>query len=245
MNILITGSEGKIGKILIRELSEEYNFWRLDKAANRENENYWKVDISNERKLTGVFHEIFRISGSVDVIMHLAAESHTDAPWESILRNNIIGTKNIYECARKFEIKKIIFASTNHITGCYEKKGIPKKMINISTPVRPDGDYAVSKIFSEALAREYWELYGIRSICLRIGSVLENDNPTDNPRLMKTWLSHRDLTQIIKKSVEAPVNFGIYYAVSRNTGRFWDISGAEKELAYSPRDNAAKFNKSL
>ena len=56
---------------------------------------------------------------------------------------------------------------------------------------------------------------------------------------MQTWLSHRDLAQLVKKSISARINFGIYYGVSNNDGRFWDIANAEKELGYIPQDNAA------
>ena len=62
---------------------------------------------------------------------------------------------------------------------------------------------------------------------------------------MKTWLSHRDLVQLVRKSLESDVEFGIYYGVSDNTGRFWDISNAEKELGYKPEDNAAEIKKRM
>ena len=238
-NILITGSEGRIGKILIQKLSKAFNFWCLDKTLVQVNKQSRAVDIGDFKKLAFVFREMQEASGGIDAVIHLAANSQLNAPWKSVLHNNIIGTKNIYECARQCSIRKVIFASTNHVTGCYEKSGTPKNIISISDPVCPDSDYASSKIFGEALAKEYLEIYGIYSICLRIGSVLADDNPTIIPRCMQTWLSHRDLAQLVKKSISARINFGIYYGVSNNDGRFWDIANAEKELGYIPQDNAA------
>ena len=106
-------------------------------------------------------------------------------------------------------------------------------------PIRPDSDYGSSKAFGESMARQYYECFGIASICLRIGSVLENDNPTEDERLMRTWLSQRDLIQLVRKSILSDVKFGIYYGVSNNRGRFWDISSAEEEIGYKPQDDAS------
>jgi hypothetical protein len=42
----------------------------------------------------------------------------------------------------------------------------------------------------------------------------------------------------VKKSLLSERDFGIYYGVSDNKGRFWDISNAEKEIGYHPQDDA-------
>ncbi len=105
--------------------------------------------------------------------------------------------------------------------------------------MRPDSDYGSSKIFGEAVARQYFELCGIKSICLRLGGVLRSDDPTRDERDMKTWLSHRDSIQLVKKSLLSDIGFGIYYGVSNNKGMFWDISNAREEIGYEPRDDAS------
>jgi hypothetical protein len=97
----------------------------------------------------------------------------------------------------------------------------------------------VSKAFGEAVARYYCARWGIEAICLRIGMVLSSDDPTSDARLRKIWLSHRDLVQLIEKSLTANVNFGIYYGVSNNKGAFWDITNARNEMAYEPVDDGS------
>lgn len=87
----------------------------------------------------------------------------------------------------------------------------------------------------------FYERYGLETICLRIGSVTNGDDPRAHPRYMSTWLSHRDLVQLVKKSLLADVKFGIYYGVSNNRRRFWDISNAEAEIEYHPEDDASSF----
>ncbi|HEY9151311.1 MAG TPA: hypothetical protein VIN60_00380, partial [Anaerolineales bacterium] len=52
-------------------------------------------------------------------------------------------------------------------------------------------------------------------------------------------LSHRDLVQLVRKSLLADVKFGIYYGISNNAKCFWDISNAEAELGYLPEDDAS------
>jgi nucleoside-diphosphate-sugar epimerase len=240
--LLITGSRGRIGKILTN-LKHSYDIYGVDIVGEQDERNHI-ADISNYYEINYVFKRI----GSIRYVIHLAAAGARNPykmDWGSILRTNIIGTKNVYECARLYGVKRVIFASTNHVTGGYE--GIPPilhkqdnpRMISVSDPVRPDSDYATSKVFGEALARQYYELYGLESICLRIGSVLEDDDPTKNDRFMKTWLSHRDLVQLVSKSLSTKVKFGIYYGVSNNKGRFWDILNAEKELGYKSQDDAS------
>jgi hypothetical protein len=74
------------------------------------------------------------------------------------------------------------------------------------------------------------------------GTVLADDDPRKNIRFLTTWLSHNDLVQLVKKSIcSGNVKFGIYYGVSNNKGRFWDISNAEQELEFHPQDDASSL----
>lgn len=237
---LITGSEGIVGNILKKALSFEYTLLGLGRRKF-DLDNYFQANIVDLNNL----EDVFKRMGKIDVLIHLAGDPRDDAPWESILKNNIIGLRNIYEMAKIFSIPRVIFASSNHTTGCYE--GMPRtlhkqqnpEMITMAHAVRPDGDYGSAKVYGEAVARQFYDLYGIESICLRIGTVRDHDDPTRDERHMKTWLSHRDLIQLVQKAIKSDVGFGIYYGVSNNTGRFWDISNAERDLGYIPQDNAA------
>ena len=238
--LLITGSSGKIGSILTKSISDVFEVYGLDLMASP-GEQKFRADIADYEQLAGVFQELVPLP----YVIHLAAASRVSAEWDIVLKNNIIGTKNLYEAVKEYDIKKVIFASSNHVTGAYE--GIPPtlhqqsepKTISIRDPVRPDSDYAISKVFGEAVARHYYELYGIHSVCLRIGTVLSDDKPKENKRSRKTWLSHRDMIQLFTKSILSHVEFGVYYGVSNNRGRFWDISNAREEIGYNPEDNAS------
>jgi len=243
--IIITGSEGTIGTVLCPSLANQYQIVRTDKA-DTSGQNFHRADVSDFDSIKTVFGE----NAGTEYVIHLAASSLVDTGWEETLRNNIIGTRNVYECARLFGIKKVIYTSSNHVTGGYE--GIPPELhtknsgvqISVDDPVRPDSDYGSSKVYGEAVARQYYELHGIRSICLRIGTVTADDDPAQDPskRMFKTWLSHRDMVQLFRKSLETDRGFGIYYGVSENKGRFWNIENARSELGYQPVDDASDNN---
>ncbi len=243
--LLITGCNGLVGRILWDGLKNDFDLYGLDISSNKSSEKIFQADISKADEVQTIFHRI----PSLTYIIHLAGDPRVDADWDSVFANNIGGTKNIYEAARLAGVKRIVFASSNHATGAYE--GFPPSLhtrqnptlITTRDPIRPDGFYGASKAAGEAIARMYYEVYGLESICLRIGSVIKEDNPSVNPRFESTWLSHRDLVQLVRKSLLADVKFGIYYGVSKNAKRFWDISNAEAELGYHPEDDASKRKK--
>ena len=240
--LLITGCNGLVGRILWDHLENDFDLYGLDISSSKSSEKNFQADISKPEQVQSVFRRI----ASLTYVVHLAGDPRADADWDSVFANNIGGTKNIYEAARLAGAKRIVFASSNHVTGAYEifppshrTKPNPT-LITTRDPIRPDGFYGVSKAAGEAIARMYYEVYGLESICLRIGSVPKEDDPRINPRFESTWLSHRDLVQLVRKSLSADVKFGIYFGVSNNNKCFWDISNAEAEIGYHPEDNATE-----
>lgn len=240
--LVVTGSSGKIGTILMGGLADLFELYGVDVVATP-GERTFRSDISEYDQIAGVLKEIM----PVPYIVHLAGDPHVDGEWSSILRNNIVGTKNLYEAARNYKVKKVVFASSNHVTGGYERTSerlherVWTENITIRDPLRPDSDYATSKVFGEAIARQYYELYGLESVCLRIGSVVAGEEPPNNERYRRIWLSHKDLLQLFKKSILSDVPFGIYYGVSNNKTSIWDISNAREDLGYIPEDDSSRF----
>lgn len=239
--LLITGCNGLVGRILWDDLQNDFDLYGLDISFGKSSEKIFQADVAKAEQVQSVFSRITNLT----YIVHLAGDPRVDADWDSVFVNNIGGTKNIYEAARLIGVKRIVFASSNHATGAYE--GFPSSLhtkqnptrITTRDPIRPDGFYGVSKAAGEAIARMYHEVYGVESICLRIGSVTKENDPRINPRFESTWLSHRDLVQLVRKSLLADVKFGIYYGISNNAKCFWDISNAEAELGYLPEDDAS------
>jgi len=82
-------------------------------------------------------------------------------------------------------------------------------------------------------------------IVLRIGSYEYRQKPPEfsmGPRILSTWLSDRDLLNLVERSIVAPgIKYGIYYGISANARAYWDITNAVSELGYRPVDNAEEY----
>ena len=83
------------------------------------------------------------ISG-VNAIVHLGGMS-VEGPFGPILQANILGVYNLYEAARRHGVKRVVFASSNHVTGFYRQN----ETLTADHPARPDGLYVLSKAFGE------------------------------------------------------------------------------------------------
>jgi nucleoside-diphosphate-sugar epimerase len=242
--VLITGVNGLIGQVLIPHLAKTFAIRGLDIVPSQKGGSFRTADITEREEVQAVLDAF----SPIDRVVHLAANPSVEADWHSALMTNIHGTWNVFFVASQFNVKRVVFASSNHATGCYE--GIPPSLhrqpdpptILVDDPIRPDSPYGISKITGEAIARYYYDLHGMEAVCVRIGSVLKDDDPTRDDRLRSTWLSHRDLRHLMDRALladETFPGFGIYYGVSNNERRFWDISNAETELGYRPKDDAS------
>jgi nucleoside-diphosphate-sugar epimerase len=229
--ILVTGAAGAIGQAIRPSLGERY--------ALRLMTHNKRVDPTSDEQVVVAditcLAEVEAACAGVTAVVHLAANASGHAPWESVLEANIVGTYNVFEAARRAGVPKVIFASTNHVSGWYEKE---RSYVQPDMPVRPDSLYGASKAFGEALGSYYSDAFGLEVICLRIGSFLPK--PRD-VRGLSTWLSYRDCAQLFLRSLDADVRFGIFYGISRNTRRYWDITSAQEVLGYQPEDDAEAF----
>jgi NAD+ dependent glucose-6-phosphate dehydrogenase len=242
MRLLITGINGLIGTILQNAFKDAHEVYGID-LEGEFSDQVRSADISEYGQVAQVIQQF----NPLEAIVHLAGDPSPQASWESVLKANIIGTRNIFEAARELEVPRVIFASSNHAVGVYHGYDpesytfTEPQSIKISPydPPRPDSEYGVSKVFGEAIARYYSDRWDVSAICLRIGAVLKNDDPTVDPQNRKIWLSHRDLIQLVEKSLTTNVKFGIYFGISNNKDAFWDISNARAELGFAPVDDGS------
>ena len=77
--LLITGSSGQIGRILMDGLSDSFDIYGLDLVSNENNNNTYKADITDPGQIRSVFERI----PSLTYVIHLASDPRMDADWQS------------------------------------------------------------------------------------------------------------------------------------------------------------------
>ena len=231
--LLLTGAAGGLGRVLRPRLKPHCRSLRVsdlaDLGAAAAGEEVVQADLADRPA-------IFRLLEGVDAVVHLGGVS-TEHQFDTILPANIVGAYNVYEGARKHGVRRIVFASSNHVTGFYRQD----EVIDARAPVRPDGYYGLSKAFGENLAQFYWDRHGIETVSIRIGSSFPE--PKDR-RMLATWLSYDDLERLVVASLTAPVvRHTIVFGASDNTTGWWDNTAA-KHLGWRPQDSSEPFRAS-
>ena len=245
--VLVTGAAGRIGRLVRSYLGEKYELSGLDLLEVEDIESH-VADLADLDAIRPAFE-------GKDTVLPLGGDPRGEAPFDSVVRNNIIGTHNVFEASREAGVGRVVFASTNHVVGYYPEKEEPYKAVfegrfgDIRQPmellstdlVRPCCYYGVGKALGEALGSYYHDTYGLSCICLRIGGVLlEDEWWRERGAGLAMWLSHPDAAQLVERSIDAPpsVGYAIVYGVSNNTLRIHEIESAERILGYRPQDNA-------
>ena len=228
--ILLTGAAGGLGQALRPRLKAHCNVLRSSDRVilgmATEQEEFVLAELANASAVMAMMQ-------GVDAVVHLGGVS-TEAAFEPILQANILGMYNLYEAARKHGVKRIIFASSNHVTGYYKQS----ETINAAHPPRPDGLYGVSKAFGEDLSRFYFDRYGIETACIRIGSSFPE--PKDR-RMLASWLSYDDLHRLITACLTTPVlGHSIIFGMSNNAVTWWDNAHA-KHIGFIAKDSSDVF----
>lgn len=115
--ILITGAAGRLGSILRQDLHAYADVLRLTDIADlgelAEHEEGFICDLAD-------FDRVLPLTNDVDLIVH-AGGVPVENTFESILQSNIRGTYNIYEAARQNNVKRVIYTSSNHAIGFYDR----------------------------------------------------------------------------------------------------------------------------
>jgi nucleoside-diphosphate-sugar epimerase len=173
MNVfLVTGGAGFIGSHLVEELVNRGESVRvLDNflTGKRENIQPFLDDID---LIEGDMRDLslcrVAVKG-VDFVLHQAALPSVPRSVEDpILTNaiNVTGTLNLLTAARDEGVKSFVFASSSSVYG--DDPRMPKVEGEEGTLLSP---YAVSKLAGEKYLQVFFELYGLRTVCLRYFNV--------------------------------------------------------------------------
>ena len=164
--ILITGGAGFIGHHIVEELIDNNNIIIVDNLSNSNKQNintkaiFYKINIKDSEKLENIFLE-----HKVIYIIHLAAQISSkyslEFPIEDV-KENIIGTINIINMAKKYKVKRIFVSSSAAVYGDLKLMPIDENCIT-----KPISNYGISKLTME----RYIEISGIDYIIFRLSNV--------------------------------------------------------------------------
>jgi uronate dehydrogenase len=226
----LTGAAGRIASVLREGLAEDVSELRcLDLrpvGLLRPHERSYQLDLADRDGMAAAFD-------GCEGVLHLGGYPG-EADFHDLVAVNIVGTYHVLDAARLAGARRVVYASSNRITGFYPIT----TLVNVEMPVRPDGLYGVSKAACEALCRVYSDKFGLSTVSVRIGSFPEE--PRD-VRDLSTWLSRNDVVRAFRAAMSAPdVSCATFYAVSNNAHVYWDAR-AGRELGYEPVDSAETY----
>lgn len=232
--LLLTGAAGGLGQVLRERLKANCDVLRLsdrvDFGPAGEAEEIMLADLADAQAVSAMVQ-------GVQAIVHLGGVS-VEGPFGPILQANILGVYYLYEAARLHGVKRVVFASSNHVTGFYRQSDT----IDATHPPRPDSLYGVSKAFGEDMSRFYYDRYGIETACVRIGSSFQE--PKDR-RMLASWLSFDDLHRLITACLTTPVlGHSIVFGMSDNAVTWWDNAKA-RHIGYVPQDSSDVFREAV
>ena len=181
-------------------------------------------------------------------------------------------TANVYRAAIDAGLDSVVYASSNHAVGMYEDRHAPELyepdydlLVDHTVQPHPDSMYGTMKVYGESLGRMAAEYHDVGCYAWRICNVTdaERDTPGDyaahlrergiDPesdeyreriaRKKAMWFSRRDVAHMVECFLEdESVDFDVFYGVSDNEARWFDIEHAREVLGYDPADDGSAWD---
>ncbi|MDW7732244.1 MAG: GDP-mannose 4,6-dehydratase [Methanolobus sp.] len=175
--VLITGGMGQVGSYLVDEFRMSSQVTILDNLSSEskyvlpENVRLIKEDIRSSHAQ--------EIVAEHDVIIHTAAQISVKKSMEDPLfdaDNNVFGTLNLLEGARRGNVEKFIYFSSAAVYGNPEYLAVDEKH-----PVNPMSPYGASKLCGEKYCTMYHAAYGLPTACIRPFNIYSLRQDPSNP----------------------------------------------------------------
>lgn len=244
--VLVTGSAGRIGRAVVRELTARgHRVVGFDMRPT--------PGVPEEQSFVGSLLDpelLAKSMAGADCLIHLAAapdDSHfppqeTNNFESELLPSNVLGSYRVMEAARTAEVRKVILASTGQvIDGHLDDSNIP---VTVNMPYRPRYLYACTKVFLEMLGRVYAEQHGLKVIAVRLGwcpRAGQAELIAKSPEDQDVFLSPGDAGRFFAAAVETPVEKLPTWAAVHVTSKplqqlRYDLEPAAKLVGWRPTE---------
>lgn len=196
--ILVTGADGFVASHLCEHLvsknAKVIALLRRNSGGIFKNLNEIKKSVQIKWGDTQDLSLLIETTKNVDVIYHLAAQSHVGHsiynPYETVV-NDVLSTLNVVESARKNDVKRIIHAGSSEIYG--DPKYVP---IDTKHPLQPRSPYAAAKGSAENILESYFHTYGLPIVMSRFFNIFGPRQGLDQaiPKFILQALNGKNIT---------------------------------------------------
>ena len=198
LNILVTGADGFVSSHLCEYLHD--NNAKVTGLIKRNSSGIFKNIDSIKNKISVRWGDtqdlslLTEITKDVDIIFHLAAQSHVGYsiynPHETVV-NDVISTLNVLEACRKNDVKRLVHAGSSEIYGMPSYSPIDEKH-----PLQPRSPYAAAKAAAENLLESYFYSYNLPVVMSRFFNIYGPRQGLDQaiPKFLLQALNNKNIT---------------------------------------------------
>jgi len=165
--ILITGSSGQLGSYLVESIPDSLG---LDIRRSK----YTKI-VADIRDNLDYLLENYKINTIIHAAAQVSVVKSVEKPKQDA-DNNIIGTINLLDYARRYDVEHFIYISSAAVYG--EPEYLP---IDEEHPTNPKSPYGLSKLTGEKYSLLYGELYGLKVASIRPFNIFSPRQDPNSP----------------------------------------------------------------
>ncbi|MEX2445083.1 MAG: NAD(P)-dependent oxidoreductase [Alkalispirochaeta sp.] len=218
--VVVTGSEGKAGRFVVDHLhGEGYEVLRVDIAAPLDpaNHSIRRADLTDLGQAMEVLH-------GADAVVHLAA---IPAPYmvtnAETFRINTMSTFNVFSAAAAMNLQRVVWASSETALGLPFDRAPDYAPVD-ENHTYPESTYALSKVVSEEMARQFSRWHDLPMVGLRLSNIISPEDYVyfweyqKNPELRRWnlwgYVDARDVAQSCRRALEAEVTGARHYVIA-------------------------------
>lgn len=214
MRIAVTGSSGKLGTVVVRELrAAGHTVIGMDRSGTR-GPGFVFVDFTDYGQTVDAFTAVTDSHDGIDAVVHLAAIPAPGIyPDVATFHNNMAVSFNVLWAATRLGIRNIVMASSETVQGLPFDTPPPYIPVDESYPPRPESTYSLVKVLEERMAVELVRWFPDLSLtALRFSNVMWPEDYAEFPSFdadatLRKWnlwsyIDARDGAQAIEKSLQ-------------------------------------------